>query len=102
MTTEKMLKLELKNEIENLKNLTPGTREHSEAVSSIIKIQEQLSAQKDRTLDRVVNVGEAAGKLAFMASFMILGFSFENGGGAFMSDTFKYLTSNFKSMIKLK
>lgn len=115
---------EIKDEIENLSTLEPGSEEHSKAVENLaklyrlkideakneydyaVKYESQESEERHRqdqkeeqAKDRYVKIGiETAGlilPLMFYASWMRKGFRFEETG-AFTSGTFRNLFNHFR------
>lgn len=105
-----LLNDEIKREIENLKNIEPGSEDHEKAVESLTKLY-QLRLDEDTKTDdkkkmvidiasQVVKCGiELAGiilPLKFYASWMQKGFEFEQTG-TFTSTTFKALFQKFKT-----
>lgn len=119
-----LLEEEIKNEIENLASLEPGSEKHSTAVESLAKLykvkldedktsMEYLDKTRNResdkgfkvaqieenVKDRYVKIGIAAAELVlplmFYAVWMRRGFKFEENG-AYTSTTFRGLFNRFK------
>ena len=119
-----LLEEEIKNEIENLASLEPGSEKHSTAVESLAKLY-KVKLDEDKTSmeyldktqnresdegfkvaqieenvkDRYVKIGIAAAELVlpltFYAFWMRKGFKFEEKG-TYTSTTFRGLFSRFK------
>lgn len=119
-----LLEEEIKNEIENLASLEPGSEQHSTAVESLAKLY-KVKLDEDKTSmeyldktqnresdedfkvaqieenvkDRYVRIGIAAAELVlplmFYAFWMRKGFKFEEKG-TYTSTTFRGLFSRFK------
>lgn len=119
-----LLEEEIKNEIENLASLEPGSEKHSTAVESLAKLykvkldedktsMEYLDKTRNResdkgfkvaqieenVKDRYVKIGIAAAELVlplmFYAVWMRRGFKFEENG-TYTSTTFRGLFNRFK------
>ena len=119
-----LLEEEIKNEIENLASLEPGSEKHSTAVESLAKLykvkldedktsMEYLDKTRNRESDkgfkvaqieenvkeRYVKIGIAAAELVlplmFYAVWMRRGFKFEENG-TYTSTTFRGLFNRFK------
>lgn len=119
-----LLEEEIKNEIENLASLEPGSEKHSTAVESLAKLykvkldedktsMEYLDKTRNResdkgfkvaqieenVKDRYVKIGIAAAELVlplmFYAVWMGRGFKFEENG-TYTSTTFRGLFNRFK------
>ena len=119
-----LLEEEIKNEIENLASLEPGSEKHSTAVESLAKLykvkldedktsMEYLDKTRNResdkgfkvaqieenVKDRYVKIGIAAAELGlplmFYAVWMRRGFKFEENG-TYTSTTFRGLFNRFK------
>lgn len=119
-----MLEEEIKSEIINLSNLTPGSTEHREAVDNLAKLyklkieeaknereliesakarevdvllrQEQMREQaKDRYFRICIETAGLILPLVFYASWMKKGFKFEETG-TFTSTTFRGLFNRFR------
>lgn len=105
-----LLNDEIEREIENLKNIEPGSEDHAKAVESLTKLYQLKLDEDTKTEDKkqividiasqVVKCGiELAGiilPLKFYASWMQKGFEFEQTG-TFTSSTFKALFQKFKT-----
>ena len=119
-----LLEEEIKNEIENLASLEPGSEKHSTAVESLAKLY-KVKLDEDKTSmeyldktqnrksdegfkvaqieenvkDRYVKIGIAAAELVlplmFYGVWMRRGFKFEQDG-TFTSQTFRGLFSRFR------
>ena len=99
-----LLEEEIKNEIENLASLEPGSEKHSTAVESLaklykVKLDEDKTSMEYNVKDRYVKIGIAAAELVlpltFYAFWMRKGFKFEEKG-TYTSTTFRGLFSRFK------
>ena len=119
-----LMEEEIKNEIENLASLEPGSEKHSTAVESLAKLykvkldedktsMEYLDKTRNResdkgfkvaqieenVKDRYVKIGIAAAELVlplmFYAVWMRRGFKFEENG-TYTSTTFRGLFNRFK------
>ena len=119
-----LLEKEIKNEIENLSSLEPGSETHSTAVESLAKLY-KVKLDEDKALneclekndmhkseehfkiaqieenvkDRYVKIGIAAAELVlplmFYAFWMKKGFKFEEDG-TYTSTTFRGLFNHFR------
>ena len=101
-----LLEEEIKNEIENLASLEPGSEKHSTAVESLAKLYKvkldegfKVAQIEENVKDRYVKIGIAAAELVlplmFYAFWMRKGFKFEEKG-TYTSTTFRGLFSRFK------
>ena len=97
---------EIKEEIQNLSTLEPGSKEKSMAIEDLTKLyrlrieelnkKDQLNEQvKDRYFRLGVEVAGIVLPLIFYASWMRRGFEFEENG-TFTSTTFRGLFNRFK------
>ena len=97
---------EIKEEIQNLSTLEPGSKEKSMAIEDLTKLyrlrieelnkKDQLNEQvKDRYFRLGVEVAGIVLPLIFYASWMRRGFKFEENG-TFTSTTFRGLFNRFK------
>lgn len=97
---------EIKEEIQNLSTLEPGSKEKSMAIEDLTKLyrlrieelnkKDQLNEQvKDRYFRLGVEVAGIVLPLIFYAAWMRRGFEFEENG-TFTSTTFRGLFNRFK------
>lgn len=96
------LQREIYKELENLKNLTPGSEEHAQAVESLKKLFEIKVDDHNKTekkFDRYFKYGIASAEillpLMFYAYWMRKGFKFEETG-TITSNTFRNLINKFR------
>lgn len=94
--SKKMLEKEIQAEITRLSTLTPGTKEHQDAIDELSKLYRlKIDEANDRYFKLAADAANLIVPLIFYGVWMKRGFKFEETG-TFTSTTFRGLFNRFR------